>query len=71
MDVTWLYIIVGSVLLLQIGLFIAGRKLRKKQRENDILLKYDIKSRHDAWKVIADPETPEEDREKIEKLYNS
>ena len=60
----------AAVLVLQIGLFIAGRKMRKKQRENDILFKYEINTRHDAWKVIADPDTPEEDRKKLEELYN-
>ena len=67
---TKLIIIISAVFVLQIVLFIVGRRIRKKEKENNVLIKYDIKSRGDAWKLIGDHSIPEEDRKKIESLYN-
>ena len=71
MNMTWLYVLIGVVVVLQVALLIWGRKIRKKAKENDVLIKYDIKTRQDAWKVLSDPALPEEDREKLEALYNA
>ena len=38
-------------------------------RSEDVLFKYDIRSRSDAWKLINDPSTPAKDRKELEKLY--
>lgn len=38
-------------------------------KKNNVLDKYDIKSAKDAWNVLSDPELPEEDREKIQSIY--
>ncbi len=70
MDLIWLYVIIGVVFLVQIGLFFVGRRIRKRERENDVLLKYDIKSRKEAWDLMADPDIPDEDRKRIEAIYN-
>lgn len=67
---TKLIIIVLAILLLQVGLFILSRRVRKKQKENDVIEKYNIKSAKDAWNLIGDHSIPEEDRKKIEKLYH-
>lgn len=70
MDTTGLIILLVVALGIQVVLFITGRKLRKKQKENDVLEKYKISTRKDAWSVLADPELPEDDRKKLEALYN-
>ena len=65
----WAYLLLGAVVVLQVVLFIMGRRLRKKERENNVLLKYKINTRQQAWKAMADPSIPEEDRQKIKELY--
>ena len=67
---TKLVIIVVVILVLQVGLFILTRRMRKKQKENDVIEKYNIKSAKDAWELIGDQSIPEDDRKKIEKLYH-
>ena len=66
---TWAYLLLGAVVVLQVVLFVMGRRLRKKERENNVLLKYKINTRQEAWKAMADTSIPEEDREKIKELY--
>ena len=66
---TWVYLLIGGVFILQVVLFIVGRRIRKKEKENNVLLKYNIDSRQRAWQLMADPSIPEEDREKIKALY--
>ena len=53
----------------QILLFFMGRRIRKKEKENSIIEKYDIRSRQKAWQLMGDTSIPEEDRKKIEALY--
>ena len=57
------------VLVVQIALFLVIRKRKKGMRSEDVLFKYDIRSRSDAWKLINDPSTPAKDRKELEKLY--
>ena len=45
------------------------RAKRRKEKENNVLEKYNIRSSADAFRLINDPNTPDGDREKIEKLY--
>ncbi len=68
-NLTWLIILLGIALGVQIVLFIWGRRIRKKEKENSVIEKYDIRSRQKAWQLLADPELPEEDRKKIEELF--
>ena len=65
----WLYILLGFVVILQIILFVAGRRIRKKERENNVLLKYNITTRQQAWQLMSDQSIPEEDRKKIQEIY--
>ena len=58
------------MIILQVVLFVMGRRLRKKERENNVLLKYKINTRQEAWKAMADTQIPEEDRAKIKELYD-
>jgi len=71
MNTTWLYILIAVVIVIQVGLLIWGRKIRKRARENDVLVKYNINTRQDAWKVLSNPDLPDDDREKLEALYNA
>lgn len=64
-----LIILVIFALLVQIGLFFLIRYKKKMDKKNNVLDKYDIKSAKDAWNVLSDPELPEEDREKIQSIY--
>ena len=66
----WIYIVISVVLVIQITLFIVGRRIRKREKENNVLLKYDINTRQRAWQLLADPSIPEEDKEKIKKIYD-
>lgn len=65
----WIFIVVAIALVIQIALFIMGRRIRKREKENSVIEKYKINSRQRAWQLLADPNTPEEDREKIRALY--
>ena len=67
---TWAYLLLGAVIVLQVVLFVMGRRLRKKERENNVLLKYKINTRQEAWKAMADTQIPEKDRAKIKELYD-
>ncbi len=71
MELNTLIIFVVIVLVIQIALAVVGRRLRKKQKENNVLYKYDIKTPHDAWKLMGDQSIPEEDRKEIERIYNN
>lgn len=66
---TVLIIVIVAVLALQVALFVITRTKIKKERADSIVEKYDIRSSGDAWRLLNDPEIPEEDRIKIEKLY--
>lgn len=64
-----LIIVIIAVLGFQVTIFIMTRRKIKKERANSILEKHNIKNSGDAWRVINNPEIPEEDRHKIEELY--
>jgi len=61
--------LVVIVLFIQIGLFFMIRSKKKKDKENSVIEKYNIKTAGQAWNLINDPETPEDDRIEIEKIY--
>ena len=61
--------LVVVVLIIQIGLFFLIRAKKKKDKENSVIEKYNIKTAGQAWNLINDPETPETDRIEIEKIY--
>jgi len=64
-----LYFLVAAIVLLQVILFVMGRRLRRKEKENNVLFKYDIDSRQKAWRPMADQSIPEDDRKKIKEFY--
>lgn len=69
-SMTMLIAFVVAVLILQLAMFFIIRAKRKKERENSVIEKYNIKSAGDAFKLMNDNSIPEEDRIKIEQLYN-
>ena len=66
----WLYILISVVFASQIGIFIWGRRIRKREKENNVLMKYDINSRQRAWQLLADQSIPDEDKAKIREIYD-
>jgi membrane protein implicated in regulation of membrane protease activity len=66
----WLGILLVFILVLQVVLFIYGRKYRNKIR-NSVVERYNLKSRGDAWRALGDPTIPEEDKNEIKKLYDA
>lgn len=47
------------------------RRIRKREKENNVLLKYKIDSRQRAWQLLADQSIPEEDKAKIQEYYDA
>ena len=66
----WFYILISAALIIQVTLFIVGRKIKKKEKETNVLLKYNINTRQRAWQLLADPSIPEEDKAKIQEIYD-
>jgi hypothetical protein len=67
----WIIFFVVIALVLQIGLLILSRRIRKREKANSIIEKYDIRTRQRAWQLLADPSIPEADRAKIRDLYEA
>lgn len=65
-----LIIVILIVLGIQVTIFVMTRRKIKKERANNILEKYQIKTAGDAWRIINNPDIPEADRHKIEALYS-
>ena len=64
----WFVIILLLALLLQIGLFLYSRKVKKGLREG-VIEKYQLRTPKDAWDALANPEIPDEDKKEIKRLY--
>lgn len=67
----WLYILIGVVFVFQIVIFVWGRRIRKREKENNVLVKYNINTRQKAWQLLADQSVPDEDKVKIREVYDS
>lgn len=67
---TWIYVLVAVVFVLQVGIFIWGRRIRKREKENNVLVKYNINTRQRAWQLLADQSIPDEDKVKIREVYD-
>ena len=68
---TYLIVLAVCVLILQLFIFFYLRRKNRHMRETDILLKYDIKTRKDAWHKLQDPDLPEDDRKKLQEIYSA
>lgn len=65
-----LYILIAIVAIIQVAIFIMARRIRKREKENNVLLKYNIDSRQRAWQLLGDQSIPEEDRRRIQEYYD-
>ncbi|WP_456459367.1 hypothetical protein [Reichenbachiella sp.] len=55
---------------LQIGIFVYSRNLKKKWKSDDVLAKYNIKSRSDLFAILNRQDIPEEDMHKLNDIYS-
>ncbi|MEP2024593.1 MAG: hypothetical protein ABJH98_10465 [Reichenbachiella sp.] len=55
---------------LQVGIFLYSRNLKKQQKKDDVLLKYDIKSRSELFAVLNRTDIPEDDLVKLNDIYS-
>lgn len=55
---------------LQIGIFVYSRNLKKQWKKDDVLLKYDIKSRSELFAALNRQDIPEEDIAKLNDIYS-
>ena len=60
--------LVGAMAI-QVAIFIYSRRYKKKQKEEDILSRYNISSRSDLFGVLNRTDLPEEDLEKLNSIY--
>lgn len=67
----WLLLFVFLVLVLQVVMFFIIRAKRKKDKRKNVIEKYNIRTAADAFRLLQDPNIPENDREKIEELYKT
>ncbi|WP_144017373.1 hypothetical protein [Ekhidna lutea] len=67
----WIYILLAIVAIIQIAIFVMARRIRKREKENNVLLKYNINSRQRAWQLLADQSIPDEDKVKIKEYYEA
>ncbi|ELR73663.1 hypothetical protein C900_02067 [Fulvivirga imtechensis AK7] len=65
----WLIVFVGLVLLFQIAVFFMIRAKRKKDKRENVIEKYNIRTPADAFRLLQDHSLPDNDRKKIERLY--
>ncbi|WP_421764168.1 hypothetical protein [Ekhidna sp.] len=68
---TWIYVIIAIVILMQVGIFIMSHRIRKREKEDNVLLKYNINSRQRAWQLLADPDVSDDDKVKIREYYDA
>jgi hypothetical protein len=66
---TYLIIFVSIVLAFQIGMMFLIRWKKKKDRKENVLLRYNINTPGDAWKCLNNPDISNEDKEKIQDYY--
>lgn len=64
-----IFLVVAAAL--QIGIFLYSRNLKKQWKNDDVLAKYDIKSRSDLFAALNRRDIPEEDQTKLNDIYNT
>lgn len=67
---TWMICFLVLALVFQLVLFFVIRKKKRAMKEKDILSRYDINSRADLFRWLANPELDEQDRELLQALYD-
>jgi len=69
MSITNLLWFLVPVLVLQIVMFFVIRQKKKNMKRDDILVKYDISSRGDLFRMLQNPDLADDDRAKLQALY--
>ena len=64
----WFIIILILALLSQVGLFLYGRKIKKRLKQG-VIEKYQLRTPKDAWDALDNYEIPDEDKKEIKRLY--
>ncbi|MTI26428.1 hypothetical protein [Fulvivirga kasyanovii] len=65
----WLLLFVLLVLIFQVVMFFMIRAKRKKDKRESVIEKYNIRTPADAFRLLQNPDLPDEDLKKIEELY--
>ncbi|MEO9804693.1 MAG: hypothetical protein ABJF04_15660 [Reichenbachiella sp.] len=63
-----IFLIVAATL--QVGIFLYSRNLKKQWKSDDVLTKYNIKSRSDLFAALNRRDIPEEDLTKLNDIYD-
>lgn len=63
-----IFLIVAAAL--QVGIFLYSRNLKKQWKSDDVLTKYNIKSRSDLFAALNRRDIPEEDLAKLNDIYD-
>ena len=66
-----LLVLAIGVLVFQLVLFFYNRYHKTNGNTEKISVRFKIKSRNDAWKLLNNPKVSAEDKLKIEELYKS
>jgi len=69
MSITNLLWFLVPVLVLQIVMFFVIRQKKKNMKRDDILVKYDISSRGELFRMLQNPDLADDDRAKLQALY--
>jgi len=69
MDILALILVLVLITLIIVFFFKLSKE--KDAIDSGISKKYGIKTRNDAWNMINNPLVPDEDRKKIEELYQA
>lgn len=57
-------------LVVQVGIFFYSRKMKRDMKENDILSRYEIKSRAELFSALTRTDIPEEDIKELQSIYD-
>ena len=58
-------------LAVQLAIFFYSRKMKKEMKQNDILARYEIKSRADLFSTLNRTDLPDEDIKKLQSIYDA
>lgn len=59
------------VVAIQIGIYLYGKKVKARIEADDVLLKYDIRSRSDLFQCLSRSDIPLEDMNRLQRLYSN
>lgn len=66
---TLIVLFLAGAVLMQVGVFLYSRQLKRRWNKEDVLHKYDIKSRSELFAALNRQDIPEEDLIKLNDIY--